>query len=600
MPSATGDLIVFAVQAGIKLIQTGRKVYVEATIGGEVEVPLPPAFSGMNTPLNKGVEYALSLKTGDAEKKRRFKDRYHQPLTDLDNADATVKAAAEWQIVQEYLKDVSAGLVPQIHRGSAELASIAVLKQWEHGRSPFPSAVQRVAGTLVEIAIEYFVHVPGALNAQSKRGRALKSFLAGLDAVQFSDARWDSLVIALFTTALDTLNENPAIFSDEEDDQSLIRAIVGGVAADVGEQLGAAEFGDLDAESRVKRFGQLVLRGLLVNAGTAVIEDPSILGLTDARGKAMVQSVGSAFLSLLLDDDTSLGEGLRRIASTDGLDKLMRAALRAAVEHPDLFATGNQTIDVWLTDVLRDLDDRHGEGETVFDPELFAEVAFSAMSYAMRDLPALLKPKGSTSSAVLVDLARLVFDKLNETGPEGKPKWQGLQLSRSDVKDLFDGLFASLAAHTTWFSRKKELAAALKAATTVLPQVIDVLAGLGDGSLKAMLRDGKLTPVLAAVLASGVIDPRDAADVAKIAEGVTAVMDAILTGGINGAARLLDEDVLLDLLSAVAASGTAKKLFGGVAEDVDAAVTRLMPIIDELRRGAILTVTDMSKRLKAA
>lgn len=55
MPAAAVDLIVFAIQAGVKLLQTGRKVYVEATIGGDVEVPLPPVFAGQSSPVTQAV-----------------------------------------------------------------------------------------------------------------------------------------------------------------------------------------------------------------------------------------------------------------------------------------------------------------------------------------------------------------------------------------------------------------------------------------------------------------------------------------------------------------------------------------------------------------
>jgi len=86
---------------------------------------------------------------------------------------------------------------------------------------------------------------------------------------------------------------------------------------------------------------------------------------------------------------------------------------------------------------------------------------------------------------------------------------------------------------------------------------------------------------------------------AKVVIGVTAVLDAVWAGGVNGAERLLEEHVLIDVLSALAASGAAEDLFGGDRDDIAAVVTRLGPILEELRRGQVLTVHDMSKRLKA-
>jgi hypothetical protein len=595
MPVATVELILFAVQAGIKLIQTGRQVYVEATAGGEVDVPLPPAFP--DSPRNVARNYARGLKEGSAADRRRFTELFEDPLTASFSTDAAAAADGEWRLVQLYLADMAAGRVAKFRRGAAELAAIAVLEQWERGQSPFPSAVQRVAGALVEIAIDYFLHVPGGLSQESRQGKALRAFLGGLDDLSFQDTRWDAIVVALFTTALDTLAAHPDIVSDEEDEHSLIRKIVGGVAADVGGRLAQPGFGDLDAEARLKRFGQIVLRSLLKNAGTSIVEDPSILGV-EKGGKALVQSVGAGFLALLLGPpDAPLSEGLRRIASTDGLDKLIRAALRAVVEHPDLFGAGNQAVDVWLGHILADLYDRQGDDDTFFDPELFAEIAYAALDHGLRDLPLLLKPAGS-APAVLVEVARLVFDTVTAAPASGQPpRWKLRQLSRSDLKQLFEGVFASLASHTQWLSRRPQVQ---KTAAVTIPLVIEVLSDLGDGHLKPLLRSGRLPGVLVAVLASEVVKPASPPDAAKVVTGITAILNAVWASGVDGAARLLDENVLLDLLAALGRSGAAEDLFGGDRDEVAAVVKRLLPVLEDVRRGQVLVVHEIARRLEAA
>ena len=592
--TATVELIVFAVQAGIKLAQTGRKAYVEATIGGDVEVPLPPTFQ--NSPRNLARNYARGLGDGDPTAKKRFAERFEAPLTASFSDDAAVAADGEWRLVQLYVSDLAAGLVPSFHRGTADVASLFVLNQWERGHSPFPSAVQRVAGTLVEVAIDYFLHVPGGLSEHSRHGQTLRAFLGALDDVRFQDARWDAIVIGLFTTALDTLAHHPDLVTGDDDEQSLVRTIVGGVATDVGRRLSDAGFGDLDAEARLKRFGQTVLRSLLKNAGTAIVADPGILGI-DKGGRALVQSVGAGFLSVLLGGaDEPLSAALRRVASTDTLDKLVRAALQTVVEHPEFFGTGNQAVDVWLRAVLADLYDQRGKGTEFFDAELFADVAYSALDHGRRDLPTLLKPSGSTS-ALFVDVARLVFDTLTVPPAAGQPpRYRVRELARSDLSRLFDGVFAALASQSPWLARRSNLQAA---AGTAIPLTIAVLSDLGDGHVKPVLRDERLQAVLVAVLASELIKPGSAPATAKIVTGVNAVLDAVRAGGVTGTGRLLEEPVLLDVLSALAVSKAADDLFGGDRNKVAAVVTRLAPILLELRRGAILTVPEMSTRLTA-
>jgi hypothetical protein len=595
MPVASIELIVFAIQAGIKLAQTGRKVYVEATIGGDLDVPLPPTFQ--NSPRNLARNYARGLADGDPNAQKRFAEVFDAPLKDSFSEDAAVAADGEWRLVQLYVGDVAAGLVPSFHRGTAEVASLFVLNQWERGKSPFPSAVQRVAGTLVEVAIDYFLHVPGGLTEHSRHGRTLRALLAGLDDVRFQDARWEAIVVGLFTTALDTLALHPDIVTGDADEPSLVRTIVRGVATDVGGRLSDGGFGDLDGEARLKRFGQVVLRSVLKNAGTAIVEDPGILGV-EKGGRALVQSVGGGFLSLLLgDDDEPISEALRRVASTESLDRLVRATLRTVVEHPDFFGTGNRAVDAWLRAILTDLYDRRGTGEPFFDAELFADVAYSAIDHGLRDLPTLLEPSGTTP-AFVVDVARLVFDTITAPPAAGQPpRFKVRQLSRTDLKLLFDGVFAALATQNDWFARRPHVQTA---AATVLPLAIAVLSDLGDGHVKPVLRDGRLSGILVAVLASDLITPSNPPAVAHVVTGVTAVLDAVRAGGASGAGRLLEEPVLLDVLSALAVSGAAKNLFGGDRDKVVAVVARLVPMLLELRRGQVLSVPEMSTRLAAA
>lgn len=48
------------------------------------------------------------------------------------------------------------------------------VRQWSQGElGDRPSALQRVAGTLVNIAVDYFVHTPGAISDKRPSDRVL-------------------------------------------------------------------------------------------------------------------------------------------------------------------------------------------------------------------------------------------------------------------------------------------------------------------------------------------------------------------------------------------------------------------------------------------
>lgn len=595
MPIPSVDLILFAVQAGVRLVQTGRKAYVETAIGGDVELPLPPAFAA--DALMTAVQYAEALKekgTTDLQARERFRVCYQEAYSQAYEGTETEKRSAQERLVQQYLTDMAHGLVPFVRPASAGFASITVIHQWAQGSSPFPSPLQRIAGSLVEIAIDYFVQIPGALNEDSRQGKALKSFLQGLSAVDFQDARWDAIAISLFTTALDTLQEHPDLITGEATDQALLQKIVAGVASDVAGRLQAAGPGDLDAETRLKRCGQIVLRSLLRNGGTAILENPSRL-VDDKGGAALVQSVGSVFLELLLgDDNVPLQEALQKVASTEGFDRLVRAALKTVIEHPDNFATGNDAVNHWLHGVLSDLYNRRGDGKPFLDPELFVEVAYAVMDNGLRDLPLLLGETGATP-AFLVDVARRSFDILT-VPPSGDtlPRFKRLHLSRSDLQALFSGILLALTAHNPWLQARPQ---SQEEAAALVPLIIAVLGDAGEAPLKALIRSDQLAAVIAAVLASEVLKTQKPEDREKIAAGVKALLAAVATGGAAGADRLLDPAILHDILTALARSGAAARLFGGQETQVRAVLDKLLPLLETLRRDQFLSLAELTGRL---
>jgi hypothetical protein len=67
--------------------------------------------------------------------------------------------------------------------------------------------------------------------------------------------------------------------------------------------------------------------------------------------------------------------------------------------------------------------------------------------------------------------------------------------------------------------------------------------------------------------------------------------------GANGAERLLDENVLLDLLSALAESGAIAALTSGDDAQMRKVLTLLAPVVASLRKGDVPTVTEMAKAL---
>ncbi len=599
----TADLILFAIQAGVKLAKAGRTIYVENTIREEIAFPLPAT---LNSPRTTAEAALLSASAEPAGSRARIAfDTVFQPALISRDPD---------RIVAVYFDYMARGVVKPLALPARERAGLAMIRQWESG-DPMPSPLQRVAGTLVGIAVDYFVHVPGAVSTDSTTGKTLHSFLKGLDDVEFDEARWDSIVIALFTAGVEAINANPELFSDDTDDaedkSNFVRTAVTGIASDLAERVKKLEGPDVfEAEDRLKKFGSIVLRSVLEGAGRSLVENPEALGFEDKSRQALVTGVGTAFIDLLLDDDevgVDLAAGLRRIASTDGLSNLIHASLQVVAQHPDLISTSSQPVNTWLRNIVTGLHELYPNKENLFDPELLANVSYLVLKHGINDLsPLVLKSLSAGQKSLAVELSSSVLHALVEKPAPNKPaKWK-FDVSRAEIEEIVSAALGAVASHPEWlFSKTKHR----KIAAAVIPLIVDVIAQSGAGKqggiLKALVRSERLESVVAAVLASGVLEdftPEGANPKAPeaIAKAVSTVLKAVTSDGISGLDAVLSYDVLHDVLVAVERAGLLDDLIASSGAQSGAFARRVATLVTRLRAGERLTIPEMTGMLEAA
>ena len=577
--TGTVDLLFFAIQAGIHLARTGRKIYKEDTIQREIVIPLP---SGFHSDLDTAREHAERIQTKNPSRfVRVFKETYDDSYDDQ-NPDRQAEAVQE--LIQLYLIDLARGLVPKFQKNARELAGLAAVKQWDAAEKPFPHPLQRIAGALVETAVDYFVHVPGGIDEDSRHGKVLKSFIEGLDDLDFQEGRWDSIAIGLFSAALDTLQGHPELLETSDEIGEVIKPIVQGVASDVQKHLeNLPAEGDLDAEARIGSVGKVVLRSLLRNTGTTLANNPQILGVKGVAKQAVVKDVGTTLIDILLEDDKPLSETLRNVISTEGMDRLLGSALSAVVQYPDFFKVKNQNVQVWLNRVLTDLHDNHKGGKSFFDSDLYPELAARIIEHGLNDVPKLLGA-GKNKSALLVTVAREVYATLYDSSAN---KWK-FALSRDDAVGLFDRVIAAATAHPH------------KNAPKWLKLGLDVIAGMKEGFLKTLLRNDGLEAVLRPLLTRGILKALENKKVALLVERFGKLKGAIEADGIMDLVSLLQEGRYEDLLSAILKSGILDRLLGEETADVNAAIKKITEVVRELRTGLTLPIPKMVDTLKAA
>src|SRR5207244_6028252 len=104
-----------------------------------------------------------------------------------------------------------------------ELNALITIRQWQRGTDPNPPVVQRLAGTFVEIGIDYFINVPGALNKNSSHGKIIAGFLDALSGINLTEEQLRDLPVRLFAASVETVSTHPEWMTGDTQVQELVR-----------------------------------------------------------------------------------------------------------------------------------------------------------------------------------------------------------------------------------------------------------------------------------------------------------------------------------------------------------------------------------------
>jgi hypothetical protein len=350
----------------------------------------------------------------------------------------------------------------------------------------------------------------------------------------------------------------------------------------------------------VVRFGQLVLRSLIKNAGTLALQSPSVVSVRLPGDRSLINAVGSAVLNLLVEDTEggglySISKAFERIASRESVEKLILVALKAAGEHPEIFRVKEKAYEEWIKHVLTGLYQGEEGGESFFHSSLFPEIAYLVVDHGLSDLPALLS-LDENRRTMLVTVARQVFEAVSNPPEGGEPVTWRFDLSESDVRTLFVSVLDAFSSNPHWLFDQREKQ---RAVVPLIGLAMDMLTNLDRVTFKTLIQSGRMESVCSALLASGLLEGMDE----NLARRTGAVFQMVLEGvsekGQSGLGKVLEDNRLRDLLTALANSGepTIGKLFGSDAQVAAKAAEGLVEILDLLRSGTFLSVEDMSKLL---
>ncbi len=474
------ELIMFAIRSAIKLGQQSREAYVDATRRRDLLLPLPN-FPAAITVDDAG-QYFIGPAASRVQRPSRLAD-----LVDKWKSRAKLTADEERELLtfrrEIFLQELAEAGEPVRAADSSlvssdDLKALLAVRQWAKGADPTPSVLQRVGGTLIEIGVDYFATVPGALNVNSTQGKLAQAVLTGLEPIKFSEVSLNELPARLFVATLETVSGQPALLTGDPKIQELIKVTASGLAQDVNARIAAMRAGgnsNSSREERVLEWGELIFRSILSTGGKMVLDDPqTFLGVKPSGEAALVSDVGKAVLTLILDAPAG---DLSRVFSRQSVDTVTKAALTAVAQHPEILVDKkNQSLQALLSSVAGEL----GQFDSLTTAGVLPEVT-----------RLILEKTGENLDLLWPDLAKNPHDHLLVAAAKttlsvlAKPPAAGAQwkptLARADLLAVTETVFDELIQNPIWLaSAAPDGKASLKVA---LEAALDVIRARGSSNL---------------------------------------------------------------------------------------------------------------------
>lgn len=553
----TASVILFGIQSAIRLGQQARQAYVDSTRNRALVLPLP----NFNPAPNAGS--ALTYYGGEPDDKipvpiraavGKFRANPENPgltpeesrmVLEYYNEDL-LKRHETWESIipspeGSFLTRQSVEAAVEIRRWDRE-AKWQEVGQWDPEGPPGPSPLQRVAGTIVEIGIDYFAHVPGAFHDETRQGKAVRAVLTSLEKVEFSDKPLGDLPLRLFIATLEGVAENVDLLTSDEETQKLISVTSTSLARDVSARIQKLrdESGgrsDADMENGIIHWAELVFRSILSSGGGLIASDPkTYLGIDNTGDAALVTKVGESVIDFVL----TLPEGeLHRTFGKEGLNVIVTAALQAVGDHPEIIirTDGNGEIvgasadglKKVLSDIATDLGNMP---RLLYRPALMPDIVRLILEKTGKNIP-ILWPEFSRDPGknLLVVAAQKTLEILSQESTDGA-RWTP-QFDNSDLIIVTEAVLDAFVENPGWLI--DSAGAANENYRVALEATIEILRKRGD----ARLSTATGVDILRAVLRAVALRQEFLEDLAGGEKLVGAAVDAVL-------ASLFPEQVGLD------------------------------------------------------
>jgi len=445
--SLTAEAIILAINSAIKLGKNLQRAYAKSAKSKTIFLPLPKFDVRPNADrahrffkdvdeLEGGQQFVEQIERLDF----LFRKFDNGLLLEEQEEYVNYYETLSFQLKKDRERDID-------HDGvnTDDLVALLRVKQWEDGSQPRNTPLKMVAGTIVEIGIDYFNQVPGALNVNSTFGKTMRHFLTGLDRIEFSETeelRDLSKVVVprLFIAAAEVVKDLSGEITKDDKLQAFIEATTAGIARDV------FKYTKRKDDEVPLQWGQLLMRSMVKNAGHYVFEAPGLVFNTNEGVSEIIEKTGGILMDIILKDPDKLN--LQNGFNLEALDRLVKSTFEVIALHPELIAKrdGFRDIVVGVSEAMAaaGIHDR---------PDLLPELVRLILEHTATHLSTVMRHPAEGPRYLLVEAIReflWVISKHETPGP-WKPRF-----SKRHILTIANHILDEVVLNPEWVLTKVE------------------------------------------------------------------------------------------------------------------------------------------------
>jgi hypothetical protein len=452
------QLVLFAIQAAIRLGQKLQTVFEDETRDNPLVLPPVP---GSTLPTFDEAEpffeseqgqtfVAMSTETDGNGKPitlgmyAEFWQRRNDMVRGGEARQQLVEAFARIRTLQDQVTAAETRGTLQGDRADflAGTNALFVVKQWRDGDDPKRHPVQRIAGTIVNIALDYAQINPRLFGGKGRGDQLARAFLTSLDKVDFAETTFDDLLVDVFDAAVRTVAENSGFIVAQEHWSLLLKKVALTLAADFEKASG-----NDDKLEALYTFRRELLQDVLKTAAAVVGEHPELfLSAPSGGGDVLVQGVLKGVLGAL-QDEPKLFTGRAATA-------VFAAAMHAVAQNihlvvPDGTSVQDDLLRHLLTGVAQQLAaSASTQPPGLFTPDLLKDVAAIALEVTAANSARLIAPSDPRKQPLRDALSQITAGLLPALQQGGEVEHAlRLTLSREHLLAITRQVFTAVAAN---------------------------------------------------------------------------------------------------------------------------------------------------------